>query len=359
MSIQTIKLSYTCDFEYQDLIFDVQKTQNNLINLAYNRTKDGLNEKQIRDIFKSYNHINSLCDSWLTQCAIKKGIALHSSHLTKNNDKHPIFGGKKLWNLLVNNKITKEQWKKDKLFPINIQGEAPQKGNRKFNLDISNNKIVFKLNKNTHIDLQINPSLNQKKLLKQLENRVNLKECPYSIQLNSTHIWISFEQPVIESKKNNNVHAGIDLNPNYLGLVITKKDKVIHEVIFNLTELNKCKNTDKFKHEKIEICKSIHKILVHYQVCTLFLEQLNIKNKDHNKGKTFNKLVNNQWHRKIIIEQLTKRCDISNITISYINAAYSSFIGNILFERPDAISAATEITRRGIALKRAKMQLTA
>ncbi len=79
----------------------------------------------------------------------------------------------------------------------------------------------------------------------------------------------------------------------------------------------------------------------------LCLEDLNIQSKNHNKGRNFNKLVNNTWHRKIFIEQLTKRCDISGIVVKQVNPVYSSFIGNLIYKLPDAISSALEIARRG------------
>lgn len=328
-----------------EIVQRLQKSQNTIMNLAYSRAKNGLTEKEIREYLKTCN-ISDEMDSWFIQCAIKKGIGLFAKD--KATDTKSIFGGKVLWNQLIKGKITKTQWKEQKLKPLVIQGESPQKGNRKFKLDIENNLVMFKVSKCMHLEIKIPKiSKNQKLLLIELQKRAELKEVPFQIQLDSEFIYISFEQQIKESKKKIAVSAGIDLNPNYLGLVISKDDKVIHQQIFNFAELNKCKNTNKIKHEKIHACKEIHKLLVHYGVSKLCLEDLNIKSKEHNKGKTFNKLVNNQWHRKIIIEQLTKRCDISGIFLKFVNPVYSSFIGNLIYKLPDALSSALEILRRG------------
>lgn len=173
-----------------------------------------------------------------------------------------------------------------------------------------------------------------------------MKENCFTVKLTDKTISISFEQLKQESKKLQSRYAGIDLNPNYLGLVICENGKVLFQKLYNFSELNQ-QDVNKIKHEKIEACKDIHCQLVHWKVSRLCLEDLNIKSKQHNKGKTFNKLVNNKWHRKLIVEQLVKRCDISGIYVKKVNAAYSSFVGNLLYQLPDALSSALEIARRG------------
>ena len=342
MSIQTIKLRYT-SVNIED-IKELQKQLSISFKYAYNRAKNGFNQVQTREFIKSLNNTSN--DSFLNHCAVTKGFAAYKSAQERNTSK-VVFGGRKNLIALQNNKITKEKWKELRQQPIYCIGETNQKGNRKFKLNIENNCIIFKLSKNQHFVLNLlDLKANQRKLLQKLQNECELKENCFTINLSQTHISISFEQKKQEIKKSNSRYAGIDLNPNYIGLVICENNKVVYQKIYKFSHLNQA-DTNKIKYEKIIACKDIHNLLVYWQVSRLCLEDLNIQSKNHNKGKTFNKLVNNKWHRLLIQEQLIKRCDISGIYIKKVNAAYSSFVGNLTHQLPDALSSALEIARRG------------
>jgi len=74
-----------------------------------------------------------------------------------------------------------------------------------------------------------------------------------------------------------------------------------------------------------------------------------MKSSDKNKGKKFNKLVNNLWNRSKFVNNLTKRCNIFNIKLLKVKPEYSSFIGNFLYRSlnlPDMILASIELGRR-------------
>ena len=90
------------------------------------------------------------------------------------------------------------------------------------------------------------------------------------------------------------------------------------------------------------------------QVEYVFLEDLNFKNGNKKKGKGFNRLTINQWNRNTPFEILSK---YFKNKIFKVNAAYSSTIGNCLYNYPDPINASLEIARRGfevIILKKVK-----
>ena len=53
----------------------------------------------------------------------------------------------------------------------------------------------------------------------------------------------------------------------------------------------------------------------HFQVEKIVLEELNIKNKDHKKGKAFNRKVNNLWMRKLFTTKLNMLCNINSIKL--------------------------------------------
>ena len=90
------------------------KEFNSIVCYSFNRFQEGTNEKEIRskvnELFKN--------NCWFNQCAIKVGQQLFKKH----KDKHIIFGGKKLLINYLKNLITKDEYSKAKLLPINMQG---------------------------------------------------------------------------------------------------------------------------------------------------------------------------------------------------------------------------------------------
>ena len=71
---------------------------------------------------------------------------------------------------------------------------------------------------------------------------------------------------------------------------------------------------------------------------------MNFKNGNKGLGKRFNRLTINQWNRNTPYNILSK---YFKGKIFKVNAAYSSTIGNCLYNYSDPINASLEIARRG------------
>jgi IS605 OrfB family transposase len=195
-------------------------------------------------------------------------------------------------------------------------------------------------------------------------------------KLNEKYIYIIFDEDNIKENKKTNVInnriLSIDLNPNYIGLSICdwedeNKFKVIYNEICSIKKLNdkeilfkqfklnsadpkRVKINNKRKFEILQISKKIINLCLSFNVELFVIEKLNIKSKDNEKGKNFNRLVNNNWNRNILINNLEKRCKLYGIKYIEVNPEYSSFIGNFLFRSlnfPDPILSSIEIGRRG------------
>jgi predicted transposase len=355
--VKTIKLPYKTS---EDLT-SVLKQYSNVVRYSYNRFIDGKSEKDIRDLSKSLGSIY-LLNSWLIQCGIKDGKAICSRF---KNEK-VIFGGK--YNLInkLKNKITKDEFLLKRLSPVNIQGEELKQGNRSFKLDIiENNKIIFKLNKDKHIELKL-PNLrnNIKKELFKLQQlnevKQNQKGYTYSIRFDLNNIYISFEELKSEPiKLNENRYLGIDLNPDTIGISVLEGGKVIHTQEFSLKPIfskilteklssnsNRMKYfQNKLKFETLEISKCICVIAKQFNCKSVLIEDLHFKGS--NEIKISNRKNKNLWKRELIIGNLRKRLNILNINLYSVNPAYSSFIGNLIHDYTDAVNASIEIARRG------------
>ena len=176
----------------------------------------------------------------------------------------------------------------------------------------------------------------------------------------------------------------IDKNPNYIGYsVVEWKDSrtyvILETGVINLKEfsdalavLNKLGDVErddprririynKREHEILEVSKHLCLIAQMWQ-CEIFsVEDLNMRSEDRQKGKNYNALVNNNWLRNILDENIEKRTHIMNIKFLKVKCQYSSFVGNFLFRHlldsdgyhyPDMVLAAIEISRRGYEFHR-------
>ena len=333
-----------------------------VVRYSYNRFLEGNTEKEVRYLTKSLKNID-LLNSWLVQCAIKDAKAVHK----RSKGEKVIFGGKKNFILRCKNKISKEEYQLKRLVPINIQGEELNQGNRLFKLDIiDNNQIIFKLNRNEHIELKL-PNLrnNIKNELFKLQQLNEIKQhqrgYTYSIKLDLKHIYISFEEFKNERCKNlnENRYLGIDLNPDTIGISILDNGNVIHTQEFSLKKIfNKILNEklssssdrmkyfqNKLKFETYEISKSIANLAKQFNCKSVFIEDLHFKG--CSKIKISNRKNKNLWKRELFINNLTKRLNIEGIKLYSVNPAYSSFIGNLQHNYTDAVNASIEIARRG------------
>ena len=218
-----------------------------------------------------------------------------------------------------------------------------------------------------------------KKILNKLYNLQQLKELPITYKLRNDYIYISFEEDKLykdefDFKKIKDRYMSLDLNPNYIGYSIidwksSNEYKIIDSGVYSFKELNDIYKTlkgtnssDKHKlylnnkrnHEIIEVAKNLINKCCYYKVENFIVEYLNIKVKDRDKGKNYNRLCNNTWIRNKFLNNIKKRCKIFNINYLEVKPEYSSFTGNIIFRSlnlPDQVLSSIEISRRGYEFK--------
>jgi IS605 OrfB family transposase len=357
----TIKLPYSnIDEEFTKSLLEHQRVQSNITRFSFNRYQDNLKDNVIREQLR---HIDNLkTDSWVLQCGIIEAKSLYK----KFKDKKIIFGGRN--NLLdyLKGLKPKHEFKLKRLQPLSIQGEANQKGNRKFTLDIiDNNQIIFKPKCREKYTLKL-PKLrsNYREHLSYLEQMSKEKKMAYSVKLTSSYISITFEEQSLKTKKIENRVISIDLNPNRIGYsicdYIDDEQKIIEASCVEYKDLNtklglsssdlkqKYQN-NKREYEQYQIVKFLINKALHYKCDKFIIEGLSKGLKGNSgKGKGFNRLVNNIWNRDLFKKSLKKHCKIFGIKFIDINPAYSSIIGNTIYkDYPDPICASLEINRRG------------
>lgn len=331
-----------------------QRVQSSMIRSAYKSASHGVAEISVRAELKSKFGDSGL-DSWFQQSAVKSGIGMFKADTEIGLSKR-VFGGKKNLIRRSKNLITREEWKRLRMLPLYIIGESPPRGNRKFEFGVDT--IVFKPHKGKRIDIHLpNMRKNWHKLWSDAVLMANEKLIPITVSMTTDHICLSFDDAKV--KESSGIHkkpiktryAGIDLNPNYIGVSVFDGGRLVDTKLFSLSALTgKNINDNKLTHETIEVCHAIGKWLRHNQVNSLFMEELNFKQGNKGLGKGFNRLTQNQWKRDSIESTLSKYFKVFKI-----NAAYSSTIGNLLnHQYPDPIAASMEIARRGYEVVIAK-----
>lgn len=359
--MQTIKLQYKqLSNEDAALVKEYQRQYSHCLRVAYNRALEGWNENNIKHWFKNNMNNVPLMECWFFACAANEGKFL----TTQNHQKHLIFGGKNNFIKRCQNKITKEEFNKNRLSPLCSIGEANQKGNRKFSLN-SDLSVTFKPSKNTHIKLEFKGiSKNYYNILSKLYTLKEAKDISITFRLDSEYVYISFDEAKtspFKCKTLKNRIMAIDLNPNYVGWSVvdwksSESYKVIASGVYSIKPLNdkECNSnkrlTNKRKHEVFEISKSLVNTAMHYQ-CEIFsCEELSIGSSDKGKGRKFNRLCNNLWNRNKFQQNISKRCNLFGLKYVEVKANYSSFIGNVLYRKLgecDMVLSSIEIGRRG------------
>ena len=363
--MQVLKIKYKTD--NLDLIKDYMKQYSSCQHYVYNRIQEGLSQKQIKQNIKSLNNIN-LLDSWFIQC---------SFYDIPNKDK-VIFGGKKNFFQRIKGKISKEEYKLKRLSSLYSIGEIVNKSvkaNRKFHIEQDLTSIIFKPNKQTKLQLNLIGVGNRLNILKKLYLKQEQHQIKIAYKLDLEYIYICFEETDIvniEYQVISNRVMSIDMNPNYIGwsIIDWKSESDFNIIKSDVISIKKLNNYDqslkdkglsseskerkyisnKRNYETLQISKNLINKAIYYKCQIFSIEDLNIKSGDCNKGRKFNKLVNNNWCRNKLINNLVKRCNIFGIKLLQVKPEYSSFIGNFLFRTlnlPDPILASIEISRCG------------
>ena len=205
---------------------------------AFNRFQDGVKQREI------YQLINEKfeCNCHLKNSALRSANGL----FTLSKDKKVHFGK---FLKFQRGLISKDELKDSKNTGIISEGEMNQKGNRLFKIDVENNCFIYKRACKEHYGLKIVEKLSDKRrtILQKLEVLMSEKKIPVTIRLKKDHIYISYEETIVEKEKQfkdlfKNRVLGIDLNPNYFGISIIEFDyqdkyHVIHKEVIDLNEL--------------------------------------------------------------------------------------------------------------------------
>ena len=298
-----------------------------------------------------------------------------------------------------------EKYRAQRILPYYLIGKANENGNRKFDLFFNENKVVFKPSKNEHIELQLRPNRVQRNHLIRLQQACDAGQIAVSIAVKEDFIVFTYNNEVLagfafdgkeyqramkalklklgyknlskeeqdaltpefkalkrsyyqeqeERQLANKIEdrvAAIDMNPEYVGLTIRDSKKILFTRCYDLSELLANvvgNNTKEIQGNLGAIYREIFKELQHYKVAYFFSEKLEF-DKTTNKPKSANRKNHNLWCREFQKGLIQKHCQNLGIIHKEIKAAYSSYVGNMIYDLFDPVAASAELARRGLIL---------
>lgn len=331
-----------------------------MVRMAFNRFQDGMSENDIRKHLRKFFDTNC----WLSLTATKEAHGLFD----RLGQRKVIFGGRS--NLLqrLSGRISREQFKRNRLRAVCSYGEARPKGNRLVDFDLPNTRLFYKPHRGTRIELIFcKPKKKLAKELAALQELIDQRKIPVTVALSEKEIRLSYDETLIHQEvykglKCNRI-LGIDMNPNYIGVSVIEFDrgdefKVLHKEVFDLSQLTKKSKessssrkskclTNKLKRETIDIAHRISGLVDCWKCSKLAIEDLGFDSRF--PTKELNRLCYNKWQRTLFVNKLKMLAGIHKFELVEINPAYSSIIGNAAYgspNTPDMVAASIEIARR-------------
>ena len=309
------------------------------------------------------------------QKALKTNRSLQDTYLTEN-EKEEVKKYKLEKQILYNQKRTGI---------FKTIGNAQYHGNRYFELTDDPSVIILKFTKDIRIPIVLKDLRGYDDVLKRIYEMSINKQIPLTMTLNtkSHTIAISYSATLVygdewhlHNIKKQRVMS-IDLNPDDVGYVIVDWHKnygfrIIDSGVYSLKILNEeekslngkgIKSSDPrrkyYSNKRIfetrEIAHALTDTAAYYKCDIFAMEQLKFDNYyNKNRSKEFNRLVNKMWKRTEFVRIIEKDCKLYNIKSMQVIAAYSSFVGNLVFRSlglPDMCLAAFELGRRAFMLK--------
>ena len=314
--------------------------------------------KRFNDGLKNLTVYSKLTETYDVNSHLVNSVMRNAATLATLNKGKTVYFGK--FKQFQRGLILKDELLESRNIGILSEGEANQKGNRLFSIDIENYKFVYKRSRKEHFDLEIVEKLNDKRqyILQKLQLLMSEKKIPVTFRLKKDKIYLTYDEHIVEKEKQfkklfANRILGIDLNPNFFGISILefdKKDtfKVIHKEVIDLTSLQE-KSKDKIHFELYELNHHILKLCKTWHVQKIAVEDLKFKKNNKFWSKKLNKLCRSQFRYSFVKRHLQTLCNTYGVELVEVNAAYSSIIGNFIHGSdtcPDMVAASIEIARR-------------
>ncbi len=360
--LQTISVPYSCSNEAYGFIREIRRIYSAAVRTGFtNARRNGtpLKQKDLRDFVKS-RFAGGAADAWALHCATLEAMDLRRSG--RGDDM--VFGGRTNLERRRKGLISKDEWRELRLRPFTSRGDKNYLGNRHFRLSVDARRCVFQMyGRKVELDL---PHMvgNAGKILRQAaalaaEKKINLT---FRIDAKKLHVTINPDDLPDHPERRPPVRAvkgralGIDLNPNWIGLAVAENvsgpaklsstNLLGHELV--KLDLSKNASAELVRETLAAVCDRAVRLCRKWGIGTIAVEKGLGKLRSGGRNRSLNRLLN-YWARTVFVAMLTRKARLAGIDVVEVWGGYSSTIGNLAFDAPDACASAAELARRGIA----------
>jgi|CZKI01.1.fsa_nt_gi hypothetical protein len=371
---RTIKLRYEPIAGFAEVLADQRRRQGRLIRSAYRCLVAGMAQRDLYAALRAHP-VGQGLHTWLTLSGMKKASALFSRHPGGK----VVFGGRRAFLDRAQGRMSREEWRSAMLMPLYVEGHAKsyglQGGNHLVTLDIASDRVIYHGPDGRDFPIKLclsRKSREYRRRLIELQARCEtLRDVPFTVTINAAEIALSWNEPPMPAACGiaNRVLA-LDLNPARLGWAVVEHGhtgpgafRCVAWGVFEYSDFARrlgfasddrrsLAHNHKRRHELAILAKKVAILAKHYRVSAVVTERLALGPKDHGKGRRYNRLINQVWFRRGLLEPLIRRLQAAGIAHAEENRAFSSKLGNHLWADvlrvPDPACAAVELGRRAI-----------
>ncbi|WP_456718101.1 hypothetical protein [Bradyrhizobium sp. USDA 4350] len=318
-----------------------------------------LKQKPLRDLVKA-RFAGGVVDAWTLHCATLEGLDLRRAR----PDGRMVFGSRGQLERRRKGLIDQDQWRQARLRPLTSRGDKLFLGNRHFRLAPDARSCVFQMY-GRKVELKL-PAItgNAGEILRQAAALAAAKKINITFRIDDAklHVTVDPEDLPDHPERRRPVKAiagravGVDLNPSWIGIAVAENTT-------DPSQLGETQALDwkliKLEHDPTAPAEAVREVLAaaadraialarQWGAGTIALEKGLGKLRSGGKSRKLNQRLN-YWARTVFVTMLRRKANLAGITVLEVWGGYSTTIGNLRFDLPDACAAAAEIARRGIA----------
>ena len=398
--MQTLSIPYACAPGDAAFLERLRRVQSAAIRTAY-ANADGMPETDLRDLVKA-RHAGAEADAWLLHCATREGLAKRKIR----PDGRMVFGGRKNLERRRDGLIGPAEWKALRLLPLVSLGDRTFSGNRHFRLSLDGLTCVVRVyGRAVTLRLtqmhgkwgvlmrqlaalasagEINLTFRLGRKLEVTFDPMDLRKLPPGRTLHEAKTadggpkrgrkpkddganlggtWPAELPRPVHPEWKDSVPAragralGVDLNPNWIGLSVVEnlvdasrlsETRIVDHALVRL-DLPRDASDEAMRETLAAVCARAIGLARRHGADLIVLEKGLGKLRSSGRNRSLNRLING-WARSVFAAMLTRKARLAGLTAIEVWGGYSTTLGNLAFEAPDARASACEIARRGLAL---------
>nr|WP_250807469.1 hypothetical protein [Neorhizobium tomejilense] len=356
--MQTISVPYQCSGEDLAFLREVRRVYSAAVRSAY-ANADGKKQKELREFVKN-RFAGGSVDAWTLHCATLEGMDLRKAR----PDGKMLFGTRQGFERRQKGLIGRDEWREMRLRPFCSRGDLTRYGNRHFRLSQDARTCTFRMyGREVRLDLAAMTG-NAGEVLRRAAALAAARKINVTFRIDGKKLHVTVDpqdlpdhperrRPVAATKGR---ALGIDLNPSSIGVTAVanagdpsslEETKVLEHFLLRL-DMPLDASAETVRETLAAFCDRAISLARKHRCGLIAMERGLGKLRSSGRGRKRNRELN-YWARTVLAAMLTRKARLAGIDVAEVWSGYSTTVGNLAFDLPDACAAAAEIARRGLA----------